>query len=495
LLVALVVWLPLSVLIHTLGVPAATINIVTLIGILVGCLGVAATRLALAPYALWFPMPWFLLTSAAYYGFGPLLYYFGTAETVNQVDGFYLINDALLLQCNVLTVSGIVVVLLVYLSLSAAFGSKPADGVITQQARPLLETTALWRVAIVFVMIGVLVKVFLVIPTAVGLWDVVLPGSIEYFGQFSSLALVPLLILATAFRRLHFALFTVLLGFEVVTAFIQLSKLAIMKIGLLVVLAMVLRGTSVRKLALIGVLSVLLYTQILVPLVGYGRIAFDVLGVKGVSEAGALLQEFAGGTAQDRLASVMPGVQSWWARLNYAPAQGFALDSYDEGLAGDTFQLAIWVFVPRVIYPEKPITTTGSKFNELVTRNPDSKSAPGMFAEGYWNAGWIGLIVVAGVMGAWYWGWERYTRARLIPRLRIEYVPIAWMGLFAAIQQDSWFVPTTLGVIPFAILFHVLIRIFLSGMLLRGSSPREAPALRRGTRRHLLGLGQHGTAP
>jgi hypothetical protein len=253
-----------------------------------------------------------------------------------------------------------------------------------------------------------------------------------------------------------------------------------MKIALLLALAMVLRGTSVRKVALMGVFSVFFYAQILVPLVGYGRIAFDVLGVKTASEAAALLQEFAGGTAQDTLASMMPGVQSWWGRLNYATAQGFAVDSYDEGLAGDTFELAAWVLVPRILYPDKPVTTTGDKFNELIAGNPHSKSAPGMFAEGYWNAGWVGLIMVSVVMGICYWGWERYTRARLIPRLQVEYLPVAWMGLFIAIQQDSWFVPGTLGMIPFAILFHVLARVFLSTALLRGStSGRAVPSKRR----------------
>lgn len=489
LLVALATWLPLSVVLYTLGVGAATINIVTLIGLTTWCFGVAATRVTLVPYSLWFPMPWFLLSSAAYYGFGPLLYYFGTAETVHQVDAFYLVNDEVLLQCNLVTMVGIVSVLTVYLFLSAFFGSQPAQVRPSQRSLPSLNAAALWRIAVVFAVIGVAVKVFLVIPAALGFWDVVLPGSIEYFGQLSSLALVPLVILATVFRRRHFVMLGLLLGFEVITALIQLNKLAVLKIAILLVLAMVLRGTSVRKLAVVAVLSVVLYALVLVPLVNYGRIAFDVLGVKSASEATALLEDFAGGAAQDRLATLMPGVQSWWARLNYAPAQAFAVDAFDEGLAGDTFQLAAWVFVPRMLFPDKPITTTGDKFNELVTRNPNSKSAPGMFAEGYWNAGWLGVVIVAAVMGMCYWGWERYTEARLMPQLRVEYLPVAWMGLFTAIQQDSWFIPGTLGVIPFALLFHVLISVSLSGALLRGTSSqspssRVAAPSRLNARRH-----------
>jgi hypothetical protein len=401
-------------------------------------------------------MSWFLVTTAVYYGFGPLLYYLGTTETVNHVDAFYVVGDALLFRCSALVIVGVSVVIVVYLILNKIFASTPSLGVAAVQSLGSRDAKGLWRVAVVFIGAGVSVKMFLVMPAALGVWDVVLPGSIEYFAQLSSLALVPLLILATTSRKKHLALFLLLLGFELGVAFLHLSKLAVVKIALLPVLALVFRGVSFRKLAVAGLLSVLVYSLILVPIVNYGRIEFSAMGLKSPSEAAELIEDFAGGAASDRLSSVMPGVQAWWARLNYAPAQAFALDAYDQGLGGDTFELAKWVFVPRLVYPDKPVTTTGDKFNEMIAGNPNSKSAPGMFAEGYWNAGWLGLIIVASVMGLFYWAWERYTRAFVVSRLQLEYLPVAWLGLFAAILQDSWFVPTTIGVIPFAILFHAL---------------------------------------
>lgn len=80
---ALVLWMSLSLLLHeVLHVSLSTINVVTLIVVTVGCLGTAAVTVANEPINLWFPMSWFLITSAIYYGFGPLLYYFGSPETI-----------------------------------------------------------------------------------------------------------------------------------------------------------------------------------------------------------------------------------------------------------------------------------------------------------------------------------------------------------------------------------------------------------------------------
>ena len=51
------------------------------------------------------------------------------------------------------------------------------------------------RVVFIFVLIGIPVNLLPVLPRALGLFDVVLPGSIEYFAVLSTLALAPLFIL------------------------------------------------------------------------------------------------------------------------------------------------------------------------------------------------------------------------------------------------------------------------------------------------------------
>jgi len=452
--------MPLALLLHeVISISLTTINVITLIVVTIGCLGVAATTVANASIKLWFPMPWFLLTSAIYYGFGPLLYFFGTPETIAYVDECHQITDLSLFRANLLTVVGIAGVILIYMFLTKVFplhGSLRANESVKKD---VYEMQLLKKVAIISIVIGIPIKIFLVLPRALGIWDVVLPGALEYFAVFSTLALVPLFLLWSTRRVKYRIVFLLLLCFEVSAAFVQLSKLEILKIAIVLILAGILRGVTVRRIALIGVALFMVYAMVLLPLVTYGRIAFNVMGLTRGSEATQLIKDFATGSVQDDLASILPGVQGWWSRLNYANAQAFAMEAYDTHEKGNTFELAMWTIVPRILYPNKPLTTIGDRFNELVTGNPDSKSAPGMFAEGYWNAGWAGLIIVAMIMALCYWGWERYTEKQLSV-LQYQYLPVMWIGLFSAIQQDSWFVPSTLGIIPIAVVFHFLIKIF-----------------------------------
>jgi len=462
LLAVLSLWLVISLLLNVSGASLAPINVVSLTLLTTGCLGAAAVRVAAAPIQLWFPMPWFLLTCAGYYGFGPLLYYFGTPETVAYVDAYYPITDATLFRCNVLTLSGTIAVITAYLVLKSILPGNVAR--VTNSCANARLSRFLWKLALLFIAIGVPIKLFLVLPRALGLIDVVLPGSLEYLGVLSLVALVPLFLLrvnAYAHSRLVFAL---LLVFELTGAFMQLSKLALLKVAIVLVLAAVLRGIAARKLAVISIISFAIYAIVLVPLVGYGRIAFNVLGLTSSSEAAALAGDVVRGAVRDEVAAVLPGVQAWWARLNYANAQAFAIDAYTRGQPGETIGSAGWSFVPRFLYPDKPIATTGDVFNELVTGNPESKSAPGMFVEGYWNAGWPGLLLVTLVMGIFFVGWERYTRPRL-KSLQLQYLPVMWLGLFPAIQQDAWFIPGTLGIVPIAIAFHWFARLLVAALL------------------------------
>jgi hypothetical protein len=252
-----------------------------------------------------------------------------------------------------------------------------------------------------------------------------------------------------------------LIAFELFTAFITLSKLDVLKVIIVLVLAWILRGVNYKRLIATGALILVSYALILSPLIRYGRMAFNTNGLQSLSEVTALTNDFGSGYARDKIDRTFPGVQGWWARLNYANAQAFAMDEFDHKREGDTFVLAVWTFVPRMFFPEKPITTTGDKFNKLVTGNPNSQSSPGMFAEGYWNAGWFGLIIVFILMGIFYAVWEKYT-VRNLNIMRLQFLPVMWMGLFPAIQQDCWFIPYSIGLLPIAIVFHLLLSIIFS---------------------------------
>lgn len=448
----------LSVMARAAELSLPLVNSFALVSIFFLCIGAAATTLAEHPYRLWFPITWFLLTSAVYYGFGPLLYYFGNSDTVQTADNYYPINDAELFSANLLTLLGICTTLLTYIVVKQRFGKGtiyPSDVSTSQYPSHRLKL-----LSTVFIAIGAPIKLLFVLPRALGLWDITLPGSFETLASLSLLAIVPLLELRRRpkDKLLATILLTGLILLEMTTAFVTLSKHAILKVAIATTLAWVLRKTSFRAMAAAALLVVISYSFVLSPMITYGRNTFGALGLTKKADIQILIQDMLNGTAGDELSNVYSSEQGWWARLNYANAQAFAMNAYIAGQPGDTLLLAAWTFVPRVLYPDKPIMTSGSEFNEKVNGNPNSLSAPGIIAEGYWNGGIAGTILVTVLLGLFLARWESYT-ANHLAKGNLHLLPVMWMGLFPAIQQDSWFVPSTLGMLTIAIAYHWFARL------------------------------------
>src|SRR5450759_2142370 len=62
----------------------------------------------------------------------------------------------------------------------------------------------------------------------------------------------------------------------------------------------------------------------------------------------------------------------------------------------DRFQTAFSTFIPRIIWPDKPVITYGHEFTFLVTGAEGSGgSGAGFFGEAYWNLGWSGVVLAA----------------------------------------------------------------------------------------------------
>ena len=89
-----------------------------------------------------------------------------------------------------------------------------------------------------------------------------------------------------------------------------------------------------------------------------------------------------------------------WGRLCYVPSQGAAMDFFDADAGGDEIRLIPWLFVPRFIAPDKPIITqSGADFHEKITGHKGSSTGQGIFSSGYYNAGWLGVILASVICG------------------------------------------------------------------------------------------------
>ena len=164
-------------------------------------------------------------------------------------------------------------------------------------------------------------------------------------------------------------------------------------------------------------------------------------------------------------------------RFDVASIQGFLINEYDSGRPGNSFVDYRAVFIPRVLWPEKPIISRfGTELNAKYFFVPGeaiqntSSIAPTYSAESYWNHGYSGVIIVSSLLGiaiGWLTRcWQHATAGKDYAFLLIAFPVVLWAG-----YVESWVVATYLGefVIFVALLFLMRAGIALPGLLRHGA--------------------------
>jgi hypothetical protein len=122
-----------------------------------------------------------------------------------------------------------------------------------------------------------------------------------------------------------------------------------------------------------------------------------------------------------------------------------AIDQYDRGYPGHSLDYAFAAFVPRIIWPEKPmISDLGKEFNVLATNNPNPSSAPGIFADAYWCYGWMGVISAMLLVGALFGALSTFT-LWVVDNERWFYFPASVVALRMGLRVDGVLVVDIIG--------------------------------------------------
>jgi len=434
------------------------------------CLWAAYQLVREQPLALWSPIPWFFVACAAYFGFGPLAYYFATPESVDFMDAFHAVDDYALLRTNLLNVVGIgsvCVGILFGRSLSAWHPWAP---------KAPHSLSVMKRALVVFLAVGGTAKYLFTLPYALGLLPWTLPGAIQHLSSLLGAAIILLFALVhwgeTRFRWILY----LLIASELITGMMSFSKQDVLWTVITVVLGWYLGRPRLRVLVMSAAGIALLYALFLSPFVSFARVAVGVLGTDNPQELGRSLQEYKD-VGKEEVSEILPGVQGWWTRFAYANAQSFAMQEHDRGAPGNTLGLGLYVFVPRLLYPEKPIMTSGRDFTALVTGGDSSSTAPGIFGEAYWNGGWPTLIAVGGYVGLVFAVFGAFSM-RTIAAGRYVYAPVVMAGIVMGFRPDDWFVPTYVGSLVEVLILYGLLRFLLIPLITskrNGTKPGTVP--------------------
>ena len=246
----------------------------------------------------------------------------------------------------------------------------------------------------------------------------------------------------------------ILILFTLSTGVLAFSKSKIVITLFIYVMAMGIRLNKI-KLSIITLLILLSLFSMLGGAINYSRVVVGqqqtslsqrieifTIGLNSAVGSGEELTEYSG-----------------WNRICYIAPQIAAIEFYNNGNGGSEFALIPWLFIPRFLAPNKPnISLSSTEFYTKITGFDGSATGHGIFASGYYNQGWMGLIFVS-IIGGFIFSQTRVLSYCIKSKKTTLLVPFILMALFMAFRVDGSFVADEIGVFIMIFYFFLFLNI------------------------------------
>jgi hypothetical protein len=411
------------------------------------------------PRTIWTPIPWFALTSSLYYGLGPLLYLFGSAEVIDSLNDYWPVDPSDLWRANLLSTVCLLTIAGTFLATDRLLETgRDSERIASTVAG---DDDPAQRALFLFLGFGIPLRYLLVLPCTFGQLPFVVPGSLFVLGCLVKLAVFMLAYLGAKRQGLWRAGFWMLFGTELITNFLCLSKLEVLLVFIMAALGRFLAKKKVKELVFAGVVTLGIFI-IIAPLVTWSRLRIS----RETGNASVAPFEL-------RLAVTAEALELWlkgeleiegdtndrgWGRLCYTPTQTACLHLYDSGFAGDSFAYALYSWIPRFIWSDKPTMSLGQDFTLMVKGRIGTCTAAGFFAEAYWNGGWL-LVVLTCVYVGVLFAWLSRAALRIIAHSEWVFLPCAFIGMSMGLRLDDWFAPTFVTGFLMYLVYYFIIRL------------------------------------
>lgn len=392
------------------------------------------------------------ISFASFYLIGASLLAFGSEDQINHSISAYPCDARLALRIDAMNAIGLGITLIVSTFTRWRWLSKQTDRVVlsTKAISPLATFMTLMAVG-AFATYKMLLQ------------DFGLSGEQDISGTWRTLSNFTLvaIFVGTSYRGKYKSSLLIMSIFAAIVLSFT-GVLLFNKTAILTPLATMILGFSVRygaaKIIPVSITFIILIFSVLGGAVDYGRLTLSPDMSHPQEERWEVFKEGITAASNEQLGEKY----SLWARYCLLPSQAAAIDFYDMGIGGDDYKLIPWVFVPRFIAPNKPImTNSGVEFYYKITGHYGSSTAQGVYASGYYNLGWLGVVLAAGICG----GSISLTSAIayvIFARRSFMMLPFALAGFnMAYAGMGGNFVSSYIGFLPF-LLFPLL---FASAML------------------------------
>lgn len=397
------------------------------------------------PQLIFSPMPWFLLASGAYFGFGPLIYFFGKDKAKLYCQQVWPVDLDDLLCVTLLNATGLVLVFGVWLWQTRAMPKV--------RSRPVGQDAMLSAI-IAFYLIGLPPRCITILANC-DLLPFTAPGFLGWLANLTGAGLVLLTTMTLRNGGIYWLLWAALLALDVIGGALTFSKMSILLAVVPCIFGYMLYRPKKQAFHWIPLFLALVY------LASHSFVTYarnQVMDNNSIWSRMEMAQSFFDAEEESPLDEED---QAWWTRLSYANAQTFAMQDYENGTPGDSLMMALIAPIPRILWPDKPIIESGYDFYRRLTGRDTASFGIGFFAEAYWNGGWLAVILCSCAIG---WIFGKITlfigKEQAIGNLWV--LPIALLWIRGGARVDGWIHTEIVGPAVFTLILIVLMRYLIS---------------------------------
>jgi hypothetical protein len=444
--------------------------------VLIGILGFSAYSQARAnPAFIWTILFWFRVSTGIYFGFGDVFPLLANDKTKAYMDEFFWAQPWHYYKSNLIVTVSVLVVLL---------SSSITAGVLASPRTPPNRACGnrdLLVVGLFFGVVGFSTQVLFTLPYALGAYgNQPLPGFVANLEIFASVSLYLLTRYALQHSSGLFPVILFALFVEMGIGFITFAKISILFPFLMFLLAYFSqRASLLRSFGAFG--AVLLLFIFVVPIVSFGRDEVHSHGDRAsVAERLAIVASYFDKRepleVEEKIQDVL--------RLSYVAQTAAAIDMYDNGRPGNSLDDAWAVFIPRMLWPEKPVITQIAADFTALAGAPENFTAPGIFADAYWNFGWAGVAGIMSAIGVLFGILSRYALSVITTGAWVQ-LPIVMLAMKIGMRVDGFIISDILG--PSVLLFFLYLGVkpgerLIAMLFTRGQSGEDRPVYNAGQR-------------
>ncbi len=435
-------------LINTIGLVAFSI--------VLGWAGYRQMRLNVA--SLWTPLLWYRVAMLSYFGIGSLVPIWSNDDTRELMQGFYDFFGYEIVKLNaVVTVFNLIFLITAKL-LFVAIKERALDRTFSSKRFIHQSNFSMIVFGSVCLFIGSMVNYLIIFPQVVGWIDLSFFSTVSNLALLSWLGYFMVIFWGLENKRREFVIVPIVLALgECVIGFFAMSKSVMLMPLVMVSIAFIYHRRSLLRIAVFAASFVSVF-MLLSPIITHVREmnARYYNGNVSVADVPKLYASyFTNGHEDDQFAEVETG----WMRLSFVNAGTFAINQYDHGAPGRSYRYWSIVWIPRIIYPNKPIITdVARELSYMANGNYNSSSSAGLAAEAYWNGGWLGTITIGILIALVFSLWSMYSIA-VIERKAWHLFFVVLVGMRMSIRVDGAFVSDILGPIALVVLAHIALEL------------------------------------